>query len=396
MPAQGDNSLTAQLDDLWPGQLPEAERLSFIALDKDRQEVALSRLRAIRDFQERRATPTSLMEQLQLGRSHFYKLIRDWNEAGSLAALVPHARPRKPRSDGLPEKFVEFVRGILIDYAKKDTVVSETTLVRTIQARAQAWHLDVPADSTIRRLIARLSLEDPDLQLSAMARGQREGDHTDTFGGQLLVDHSTLDLICREEGMTFRPTISLLVDDATRLILACRLSAQVPGPAAFLDIIARAATGYEALREKGISAVPGLHPILTMRPGTWAEWDGLREIARKSRFNLGFKPAAQPYFGHLLRRHMMMKIGRYQLLPRYTMRAPQDRIRPDESGKPAISLQDAQRTAELAVEEHNRDRLKSVPAGVVLGAAKLRLNTERKDWLEYGLAVFREAWQTSS
>ena len=88
----------------------------------------------------------------------------------------------------------------------------------------------------------------------------------------------------------------------------------------------------------------------------------------------------------------MTKLGQYQLLPRYTMRAPEERIRPGEIGsKAVIPLSDAQLMVDFAVGEHNRNRLGTVPAGAVLGTAGLRLNTERRDWLEFGFSVFREA-----
>jgi hypothetical protein len=381
-----------QLETLWPGRLPEEQRLTFVALEEERQKIALTRLRAIRDYNESRASPTELMRQLQLGRSQFYKLLRDWNATAALSALVPYAKPRKTRSGGLDPRFIDLTKQILTDHAEKDIVSSEATLVRTIQARASGRNLDVPADSTVRRLIARLALEDAALQPSALGRSQRAADHTDRFGGRLLVDHSTLDLICGNDGATFRPTVSLVMDDATRLILACRLITRVPRPSDFVDILGLAAEGYADFRSKGISAVAGLHPVLAMRTGTSSEWDELREVARRSRFKFEIRRAPQPVFGHLLRRSMMTKIGQYQLLPRYTMRAPEERIRPGEIGnKAVVPLSDAQLMVDLAVREHNRNRLGMVPAGAVLGITGLRLNTERKDWLEFGLSVFREA-----
>lgn len=381
-----------QLETLWPGELPEEQRLTFVALDGERQEIALARLRAMRDYEEGRASPTELMRRLQLGRSQFYKLVRDWNATTALPSLVPYTKRRKARSSGLDQRFVDLAKEILLDQADKDITVSETTLVRTIQARASGRNLDVPADSTVRRLIARLALEDPVLQLSATGRAQQAADHTDRFGGRLLVDHSTLDLICGSDGATFRPTVSLVMDDATRLILACRLVAHVPRPSDFVDILGAAAEGYADFRSKGISAVAGLHPVLAMRTGTSSEWDNLREVARRSRFKFEIRRAPQPVFGHLLRRSMVTKIGQYQLLPRYTMRAPEGRIRPGEIGNKAIiPVNDAQLMVDFAVREHNRNRLGMVPAGAVLGTTGLRLNTERKDWLEFGLSVFQEA-----
>ena len=401
-------SRLVSLEKLWPGALPEAERLIFLQLRPDRQEMALLRLRAMNDYRSGLCTGQGLIEQLQVGKSQFYKLVRDWTAARSLESLVPHAKAPKVRKSKLDARVLELTETVLREHASANPRLPETKLVRIVQARAAGEQLPVPADESVRRVIARLTLEDANLSLANVGRmaikipaPQREMMDTEgtnfpeVFGGRLLLDHSTLDLIVEKDGVKFRPTISVVVDDATRLILSHQLIEHIPEPEDFLNILAFAANGYKRLQNKGISAVAGLHPVLTMRNGLSAKWNELRKLAESARFKFDIRRAPQPVFGHILRRSMITEIGGLQLLPRSTMQAPVDRLRSNDAGKPVVPWADAPTLVDHAVASHNRDRLLIMPDDVLRGsggAINLRLNTDRRDWLDFGLAVFREAW----
>jgi len=396
----------------WPDGVPETERLIFVTLPPERQRVALRRLEAMRDFQNGEASPKVLMQRLNLGRTQFYKLVGDWGANRSLTSLVPHSKPSKPRTPRVKPAVLELCRQVLLEQAGQpaEDVSSETNIMREIQARAGERELPVPADSSVRRAIARLALEDPELQLSAVSRGQKSVgvkaqsgagagsellEFTQVFGGRLLVDHSTLDLIVSDGNRTFRPTISLVVDDATRVVLGSQLFDRIPGLNDFLNVLAFAANGYGRLRGKGISAVHGLHPVLTMRGGLSKQWRSFYALAEQSRFKGGFRKAPEPVFGHLLRRSMITKIGSLRLLPRSTMLDPTDRIHSNDAGRPVVPWADALTLLDAAILQHNSERLKATPDEVLTGSgrgANLRLNTERRDWLEFGLGVFRDAW----
>jgi hypothetical protein len=189
----------------------------------------------------------------------------------------------------------------------------------------------------------------------------------------------------------------MVVDNSTKIILAIKLSDNLPQPDDAIAVIAAANVGYADIRQMGMSAIPGLHPVLTMRSGTSVEWAHLRDLARQARFKFDIRRAPDPVFGHVLRRSMITRIGRHQLLPRYTMREPHARVRDNEKdSKVELTLSDVQTLIELAVKVHNRERLTVVPAATVLGAAKLRLNTERQDWLQFGLAVFKDSFETKN
>jgi hypothetical protein len=281
-------------------------------------------------------------------------------------------------------------------------------LLRIVQAQAASQGLPVPADESIRRAIARLTLEDAELSLAGVARvamvesppltdlmDSEAPQFPEVFGGRLLLDHSTLDVIVDKDGVKFRPTISMVVDDATRLILSHHLIDRIPQPDDFLNILAFASSGYKRLQDKGISAVAGLHPVLTMRNGLSAKWNELRELTEKARFKFDIRRAPEPVFGHVLRRSMITEIGGLRLLPRSTMQSPPDRLRNNDAGKSVVPWTEAPALLDEAVASHNRERLLVVPDDVLRGTRRttnLRLNTERRDWLDYGLSVFREAW----
>jgi hypothetical protein len=408
-----DDSETAiaGLRDLWPGKLPDGEYMTFVQLNAERQQLALLRLRAIREFQDGTETAKGLMQRLDLGRSQIYKLLQDWKANESLSSLVPHVGSAKARESRLDTRVIALVREVLIEHAGDNPAPSETTLAREIQKRALDKKLSVPADISVRRAIARLGLQDPELSLSPIMRvgkgevspGKEPAEEDEdpqlyfpqVFGGRLLVDHSTLDLIVTDGSKTFRPTVSVVVDDASRLILAHRLIDRIPELDDFLIILAFASEGYRRFRPKGISAVAGLHPVLTMRNGLSAQWNELRSLAEKARFKFDIRRAPKPVFGHVLRRSMISSIGKLRLLPRYTMQQPVDRLRGNDAGKPVVPWADALVMLDEAVAEHNRERLMAVSLDALAGTgrnANLRLNTEKKDWLEYGLSVFRNAW----
>ncbi len=388
-----EDSTVAELESLWPGSLPAEERLQFIAWETQQRETALSRLRAIRAHVDGSAAPTALMEKLQIGKSQFYNLVRDWGKRSTLSCLVPHARKRSSPSRTNPE-VLSIVEKAIAENGGENSK-SEAKLVALIQQRANDKGIKAPAASTIRRLILKAAMASP-----GALRGDNNVSHDalgfdSVFGGQLLVDHSTVDLLCCSKGQVIRPTISVVVDNATKIILAAKLSDHIPRPCDFVATLAQAFVGYAHLREDGLSAISGLHPVLTMRTGNSLEWTYLRDLARQSRFKFDIRRAPTPVFGHVLRRSMIVRIGRYQLLPRSTMREPQARVRDNEKDSNIeLSLADAQKLIDLAVRVHNRERLKIVPAAAVLGSPKLRLNTERVDWLEFGLAIFKDAVTT--
>lgn len=400
----------ASLEEIWPGKLPDAERLTFVQLTKERQILALERLRAVLDVEDGREAAAGLMTRLSLGRSQVYKLLQDWKGSRSLTSLVPHAGPSKVRASRLNERVIQLVRRVVREHIERQPPESETTVIRDVQTRAAQEGLPVPADATLRRLIAIWTLNDPKLSLSPLARGQKgalqpseatapddeakELLFPDVFGGRLLVDHTTPDLIV-ETSAPFKPTASFVVDDASRLILAHRLIDRIPGPDDFLTILAFASDGYRRLRSKGILAVHGLHPVLTMRNGLSAQWNHLRAVAQRSRFKFDIRRAPQPVFGHVLRRSMIREIGGIALLPGLTKEEPVCRLRNNDVRTPRVSWPDAMAMLDNAVMEHNRQRLRVVSMDTLSGTgrnANLRLNTERRDWLEFGLLEFREAW----
>jgi hypothetical protein len=395
MPKLPQNDLILELEELWPGSLPVEERVNFIAWELDRRKMALTRLRAILAYQGGEATPVTLMERLQIGSSQFYKLVRDWNANQSLAYLVPHARKRSSKIR-THSAVTTLIRAKLAEYAGSDHI-SENKLIGLIRTEAEVQGLKAPAPSTVRQLIARMSMEDPYLPQARKESTDQVDGFSNVFGGQILVDHSTLDLLCLSENLLIRPTISMVVDNSTKIILAIKLSDNLPQPDDAIAVIAAANVGYADIRQMGMSAIPGLHPVLTMRSGTSVEWAHLRDLARQARFKFDIRRAPDPVFGHVLRRSMITRIGRHQLLPRYTMREPHARVRDNEKdSKVELTLSDVQTLIELAVKVHNRERLKVVPAATVLGAAKLRLNTERQDWLQFGLAVFKDSFETKN
>ena len=398
----------SSLEELWPGPLPEAERLAFLQLKPDRQAQAVARVHAMGLYERGQRSGQQLMEQLKLGKTQFYKLVRDWKAVQSLHSLVPHSKKPKARMSRLNSDVIKITHAVIEEHVNASPPVSETALIRIVQSRAHEAALPVPADESLRRAIARMTLKDAELSLASVARmamttpsQQSEIEETaephfpDVFGGRLLLDHSTLDLIVDKDGTRFRPTVSVVVDDATRLILSQHLIDHIPEPEDFLNILAFAAGGYTRFQGKGISTVAGLHPVLTMRNGLSQNWNELRQLAEKARFKFDIRRAPEPVFGHILRRSMITEIGGIRLLPRSTMLAPTERLRENDAGKPVIPWVDAPTLLDQAVADHNRERLKIIPDEALRGTNRtrnLRLNTERRDWLEYALAVFRDAW----
>lgn len=384
------DNLVAELEKSWPGQLPDEERVQFNSWEPARKELALARLQAVCAYHDRRQAVDTIMSQLQVGKSQFYKLVRDWNYKNSLSSIVPHARKRHSPVRTSPE-IVVIIEDLLEKHGA-DSRITEMKLIKLIQQKAQEKGMKAPADSTVRRLIARTVTTKPDAVYFSSGLGRQVEAMLTAFGGQVLVDYSTIDILCRENGHIIRPTVGVVIDAATKIIFATRLSDGIPTQSDYIEVIARGFEGYSDLRKHGISAIPCLHPLLTMRVGSSAEWRYLKELERKSQFNLSVRREARPAFGNILQKDMVTEIGKYKLLPRYTMRDPQSRIRDNEKNiQVDLTLAEAQRLVDLAVKMHNLQRLKIVPAAAVLGAAKHRLKTKPVDWLQFGLGVFKDA-----
>jgi len=122
-----DGSIVAKL--VWPGGIPEVERVMLEALSPDMKEQTLRRLEAVWKAEQGEDWPP-LASSIGLSRAAFYYLRKAWREQ-SLAGLIPNATraPRRVRSapgspmraaarelliaDGLNSRNIDIARSLL-------------------------------------------------------------------------------------------------------------------------------------------------------------------------------------------------------------------------------------------------------------------------------------------
>lgn len=227
-------------------------------------------------------------------------------------------------------------------------------------------------------------------QWSDLSGKERISELEMSFGNRLIVEHSAIDIVCREGGVLIRPTVGIAFDGATNIIMSASLTATIPD---YLAVMAQAFNGYRDLKRFGISAIPGEHVYLSANSGIASNPSPLNPLMQKSKFILFNENTQAPVFGGLCETNGLLGIGQYCLMPQYTESQPETRVHETEQrSKVTLTMSQAQRLVNLAVRAHNEERLTKVSAYSVLGTIKKTRNAEPIDWLSLGLGVFKEAY----
>ncbi len=352
---------TSELEALWRGPIPETERLLFLKLSREKQRLAIARLTAMNEFQDGKPAAT-LFPKLGIGKARFYKIVKTWVDQKSLAALVPFATEQsKQKSPRLNEEVKKLLLTTIKENAKSGNAMTERQLVEKVRGRAAKQSLPMPSAETVSRHLVKTTYENAEVSLAPVTRGSTTNPG-DIFAAHLIIDHVTADLIVRHEGQLLKPTLTLVVDDATRIILGSNLAASYPAPGSVSAAMLGAAERYRQLAKDGIGAVPGLRPLISARfpvADTWSEVDWLLQDSGFKSWNVSRSPSEHHKgYGRLLRRFMVTKLGEMGLLTAATWMEPSKRVSKQEAtGFSGMSWEDALSIVAEGIARHNKGRL---------------------------------------
>lgn len=387
----------------WRSPLPENERLLFMRLTREKQELAVSRIEAMKEFEDGKAA-SDIYPELGIGKARFYKLAKAWKNEKSIASLVPFATDEsRAKRTKLKSPVLDVIKQCVEESASAREAVSEYELIARIRERVKAKSLPMPSSGTLSRYLAKAAMSDPEVALAPVTRGTGVNPG-DIFGAHIVIDHTTVDLVVLLDGKLLKPTLSIVLDDASRLILGACLTPQHPDPNGVASALLEARSRYEQLVGDGIHAVPGLRPLITARfPATerWAQLDWQLQDAGFRAWSVSRPPTEHHRgYGRLIRRFMITKLGSVGLLTTPTWQQPAARVSKAEAAKFApLSWEDARTVVSEAVKQHNRSRHNAAIelSNVALDALKsARIEDGTRDYLADLLNAFAVNWSSQA
>lgn len=398
MATESEDLLTA-LTEAWRGDLPEAEEILFVQLPNDKQMLALQRVRAMNQLQDGKR-PVDILPEMNMSQAQLYRLIKAWRENQSLTSILPFTKPEsRSKSPRIAPEVVALIENTFNEVRAAKEQITQRELVRRIRARASLDGLTPPSAETVARHVTKLALANPDLSLTKAIQPVQVAETVgpgDLFGGHLLIDHVTLDQLVEYEGGIIKPTMTLVVDDATRYILGHNISHDYPTPDGVIKAMLNTREVYQRLLADGAHAIRGYRPYLSARFPIIAGWlEVERELGRAGFQFLHMNRPPMPNhrgYGRLVSRFGIKKIGTTALLTADTWKAPMDRVSKEERANyTAVPWRSALMIAGAAVEQYNQTRLASVRAHSERDPAVVRayrLENPEVDYLDQLLSEF--------
>jgi hypothetical protein len=379
----------------WRGPLPESERLLLMRLSREKQELALARIEGMNRFEDGTAA-SAIYPELGIGKARFYKLARAWKSEKSVASLVPFATEEsRAKPSRLKAPVIALIKQCVEESATAREAVSEHVLITRIRERAKAASLPVPASETLSRYLAKAAMDDTHVALAPVARGTGVNPG-DIFGAHIVIDHTTVDLVVHVDGKLLKPTLSIVLDDASRVILGACMTARHPDPDGVVFALLDARARYKRLVGKGVHALAGLRPLITARfPATerWSQLDWQLQNAGFRAWNVS-RPASEHHrgYGRLIRRFMITKLADIGLLTTPTWQEPAARVSKEEAVKYVpLTWEDARAVVDEAIGQHNRSRIETAIELSTISPDALkssRIERSKRDYLAYCLSSF--------
>jgi len=203
---------------------------ALAAFSKAEQDLAKKRLEQLNELigkdSRTRDDVARVAATMALSIASVYRLIKDYEHAGSLVGLIPGQRgPKGPR---LPERVEEMIRDIINEFYLQDQKLKVVDVFQELDERCKAEKIKLPHINSVRNRIKKIPAKEVH-----RARGfsQEADKFTPTPGefpptrnvlGVVQIDHVHLDMTVvysdtREPWG--RPWLTLVIDVYTRMIV---------------------------------------------------------------------------------------------------------------------------------------------------------------------------------
>lgn len=211
----------------------------WLGMHSDKRQLAADRIEAIERHLTGEASTSAeaaaRAAKLGLGKSRFYQMIKDWTVTGSLTAVVPHLKPRKPRRPTLAPEVERIVNQIVCSTLTQNAAASSYEITARVRKACQDAELKPPAAVTIRNRVsqARAALPPGSATIPtarAQTRTQTALQAPSGPGDMLVLDHIAASYLILEPSQN-EPScahLMLLLDEYSRLILGHAVSAGKP------------------------------------------------------------------------------------------------------------------------------------------------------------------------
>lgn len=274
-------------------------------------------------------------EELDLGVSHFYALMKRYLRHGTWTCLIPHCqqgRPRKKRLSALAEDITKEVIDELF-MTRNSAPIAE--VVREVARRCKRAALKPPAPNSVR---ARIRALDPEKVVAARegAKAARDrfgtvlGSHDEPRwpGQRWEIDHTVADiyLVDEQERLPIaRPVLTVVIDVFSRMVVGFHVSLRAPSTLSVALALTNAVLPKnEFLCTHGIESpwdCVGLPDVLFSDNAAEFDSRGLKEGCAQYGIHGEFRPLGRPHFGGRVERLIGTLMGRIQLMPGATMRS---------------------------------------------------------------------------
>lgn len=369
----------------------ERERLEFLAMPPDRQELVRRRLPAVLELlaphKTRRAA--DLAAQAGCARAQLYRLAERFRATGSISALAPFGVPERARKSRLDDRTVALVDRVVTEVLAATPAAFVSEIHQRVAELAREDGLPVPSPAAVRRRVDRYRGR-PDAKVNQLPsrRRKRPALVPQAFGEVLVIDHTVVDLaVVDERGNEGLPLLTLAIDQWSRLVLGSALTMATPGRRSVRFAMLDARRNYASTAwPAGMKAVPG-HPVSVSCDVVGEEWKEIRAAFAWAGFKVIGPRSARPPRGDAIARLVGPSLDRFKLHPRLAFRPVEERIR-RSARRSSLRLADAHGLVELAIEQHNRRVATSVP---VLPIRHHGSEEPQVDHLAIGLTRFDEA-----
>lgn len=286
-----------------------------------------------------------------LSTASVYRLIKDYEQAGSLVGLIPGQRgPKGPR---LSERVEEIIRDVINELYLQDQKLKVVDVFQELEERCKAERVKLPHINSVRNRIKKIPAKEV-----YRARGfSQEADKfrpvpgefppTRNVLGVVQIDHVRLDMTIvysdtREPWG--RPWLTLVIDVMTRMIVGFYLSMSAPSStSAGMALAMGMLSKKDYLADLGLSGSwPVQGRIHKVHCDNAKEFRGavLEHACHEQRIDTEFRPVKNPRYGA----HIERMIGNVNMMlqkkPGTTFSSSQKRGDYDSKKKSAYTLRE--------------------------------------------------------
>jgi hypothetical protein len=340
-PARTDLGLPAdpRLIEVFGSTVPPEELKTWAGMTEARREKALRRVPVLDAYTKKGSTLNAETAAKELGIKlrRFYQIAELWGNRRSLSHLGAEASATKTRQR-LPAEVTNALQAVVADVVKDNDGASLRTLARKLVEAA-----DLPSKPPALNTL-----------LTFIERERRRVSQATLAGTEILFDLSASSMM-KPDGRAY--TLFLVIDRGTSLILG-HAAGDVDG----------SVEGYREAAADSLRRIPTLLPgrriwadgmeRSQIVPGVDAEAVASLVMRVRSVQNVAFQSTGPKSAGGYTRRHVGLKLGTVRLIPSQSHATGGSDTDPQRGA--GLSQEEALARVELAVAEHNAQRMKDL------------------------------------